>query len=71
MLVCICKGVSDRTVKAAISDGADSIRDLAKSCSAGTGEGCGMCHQELRSMLSDNATAERKDGGRDPAAQAR
>jgi bacterioferritin-associated ferredoxin len=48
MIVCICRGVSDRTVREAIDDGARSVADL-KRC--GIGDQCGSCHNILRKMI--------------------
>lgn len=56
MIVCICRGVSDRTVNQAIDDGARSVRDLQR---CGIGDQCGSCHNFLRQMLSA-AAAERE-----------
>jgi bacterioferritin-associated ferredoxin len=49
MIVCICRGVSDRTINEAIDDGARSVRDLQR---CGIGDQCGSCHNVLRKMLA-------------------
>lgn len=54
MIVCICRGVSDRTINRAIDDGARTIADL-KAC--GIGDCCGGCHGSLRTMLAQAAEA--------------
>ena len=56
MIVCICRGASDRTIYEAIDDGARSVRDLQR---CGIGDQCGSCHNVLRKMLSA-AAAERE-----------
>jgi len=56
MIVCICRGVSDRTINQAIDDGARSLRDLQR---CGAGDQCGSCHDMLRKMLAV-AAAERE-----------
>ena len=56
MIVCICRGASDRTVNQAIDDGARSLRDLQR---CGIGDQCGSCHNFLRKMLA-GAAAERE-----------
>ena len=56
MIVCLCRGVSDRTVRNAIDDGARSVRDLQR---CGIGDQCGSCHNALRKMLAV-AAAERE-----------
>jgi bacterioferritin-associated ferredoxin len=48
MIVCICRGKSDRDVMRAIDAGASSVRDLQR---CGIGDQCGSCHNSLRSML--------------------
>jgi bacterioferritin-associated ferredoxin len=49
MIVCICRGVSDRTIHQAIDAGARSVRDLQR---CGIGDECGSCHNALRTMLA-------------------
>jgi bacterioferritin-associated ferredoxin len=56
MIVCICRGVSDRKIHQAIDDGAGSVRDLQR---CGIGDECGSCHNALRKMLAA-AEAERE-----------
>ena len=41
MIVCLCKGVSDRDVRAAIDSGSQTVRDVGRRCRAGTD--CGAC----------------------------
>ena len=54
MIVCLCRGKSDRDVLKAIDAGASSIRDLQR---CGIGTDCGSCHGLLRMMLADAAVA--------------
>lgn len=56
MIVCICRGASDRSINQAIDDGARSVRDLQR---CGIGDQCGSCHNALRKMLAV-AAAERE-----------
>ncbi|MHB0972550.1 MAG: (2Fe-2S)-binding protein [Thermoanaerobaculia bacterium] len=49
MIICLCRGKSDRDVLAAIDDGAMSVSDL-QACGIGTD--CGACHGDLRAMLA-------------------
>ena len=49
MLICSCKAVSARTVRAAIVDGADSIEAVGRRCGAGTD--CGGCHLLIEELL--------------------
>ena len=55
MIVCICRGVSDKQVLRAIDNGAATLRDLQR---CGIGDECGSCHNSLRAMLA-SAAAER------------
>lgn len=57
MIVCICRGASDRTINQAIDDdGARSVSDLQR---CGIGDQCGSCHNALRKMIAV-AAAERE-----------
>jgi bacterioferritin-associated ferredoxin len=52
MYVCLCRGVSDRTIKAAIRDGARSLAQVS-ACS-GAGTDCGACRGVIRDMIEDH-----------------
>lgn len=54
MLVCLCKGVSDRTIRETIEDGADTIDAVAKAC--GAGSGCGACHDDIALLIAGGAS---------------
>jgi bacterioferritin-associated ferredoxin len=49
MIVCICRGTSERQVHKAIDAGASSLLDLQR---CGIGDQCGSCHVSLRAMLT-------------------
>lgn len=49
MFVCICKAVSDKAIKQAIAEGADSIRDL--KARLGVGSQCGKCVSQASQIL--------------------
>src|SRR5204862_2043152 len=49
VIVCQCHGVSDRTIRACIREGAETVKELGQKCAAGTG--CGGCRPTLRSLL--------------------
>jgi bacterioferritin-associated ferredoxin len=55
MIVCLCRGKSEKDVMAAIEDGATSVRDLQR---CGIGDQCGSCHTSLRTMLMRAAAAD-------------
>jgi bacterioferritin-associated ferredoxin len=50
MIVCVCKAVSDRQIRAAVRDGATSLRDLTRDLGVGTC--CGKCLPEAKSALA-------------------
>jgi bacterioferritin-associated ferredoxin len=54
MIVCICRGVSDRRIRHEIEKGASSIDDLRR---CGIGDQCGSCHSVLQLLLSEAAAA--------------
>jgi bacterioferritin-associated ferredoxin len=55
MIICICRGKSDRDVNRAIEAGASSLRDLQR---CGIGDQCGSCHNALKGMLARAAATE-------------
>jgi bacterioferritin-associated ferredoxin len=50
MIVCVCKAISDRHIKAAAKAGATSVRELARGLGVGTC--CGKCLPEAQATLS-------------------
>lgn len=57
MIVCICKRVSDRSIRAAIDAGASSVEEVGQACKAGTG--CGACHESIHEMLCERSAEAR------------
>lgn len=55
MIICICRGKSDRDIHEAIAEGATSVRDLQR---CGIGDQCGSCHHTLRAMLAQSIAAD-------------
>jgi bacterioferritin-associated ferredoxin len=49
MVVCLCQGVSDRTVRACIDAGAHTRQQVTQAC--GAGDGCGGCHRTIKTMI--------------------
>ena len=62
MLVCICKGVSDRKIVDEIRRGSRTYRELRECC--GAGSDCGSCVRQIRDLLREHAvpTAAREGG---------
>lgn len=50
-LVCLCEGVSERKIRRAIADGADTIDEIGARCGAGTN--CFGCHPTLEDVLHE------------------
>ncbi len=50
MIICVCRGVTDRVVGATIADGASTLTDIVAACAAGSD--CGACHASLVAMLA-------------------
>jgi bacterioferritin-associated ferredoxin len=59
MIICVCKAVSDRHIRAAVKDGASCLRDLTRELGVGTC--CGKCVSEARSVLSASLDAVSDD----------
>jgi bacterioferritin-associated ferredoxin len=49
MYVCICKGITDTQIRAAVQDGASSLRDVRNSL--GVASQCGKCGILTRDIL--------------------
>ena len=56
MWICLCKGVNDRQIRAAIKAGARTPEEISERCRAATG--CGGCLPEVCRLLADHAAAE-------------
>jgi bacterioferritin-associated ferredoxin len=50
MFVCVCNGITDRQIEAAIDAGATSLEDLTTAL--GVASGCGTCAAFTRQLLS-------------------
>jgi bacterioferritin-associated ferredoxin len=64
MLVCHCRTVSDREVRAAIASGARTVGEVAREC--GAGGACGGCRFAVQDLLAtganDTSAMARHDG---------
>ena len=49
MILCLCRGVSDRTVEAVIADGACTVAQIERAC--GAGGDCGACGDLLDALV--------------------
>jgi bacterioferritin-associated ferredoxin len=50
MVVCHCRGVSDRQVRAAIDDGARTLAEVGARC--GAAQECGGCRFTVKDLLA-------------------
>ena len=48
-LICLCHGVSDRTIRGAVAAGAGSIGEVGDACKAGTS--CAGCHDVIDEII--------------------
>jgi bacterioferritin-associated ferredoxin len=58
MIICQCNGVSDRTIRRAICNGASNHDDIVRACTAG--RDCGSCAPAIDEIIK----AERKRSAR-------
>lgn len=49
MIVCVCKNVSDRQIRAAMADGASTVRALRNQLAVSTC--CGKCAPQVKGMV--------------------
>lgn len=61
MYVCLCKGITDSQIRAAIEDGATSLRDVRNSL--GVASQCGKCGILTREIVRESLleTSEEQD----------
>jgi len=51
VIVCHCHGVSERTIRETVREGASSLRQVARSC--GAGRMCGGCRPTVRKLVEE------------------
>lgn len=56
MLVCHCRGVTDRQIKRAVKNGACTLRDVARE--TGAGMRCGGCRSNVAQVVQEALKAE-------------
>jgi bacterioferritin-associated ferredoxin len=49
MILCLCRGVTDREVAEAVERGASTVSEVRRACGAGTE--CGTCLADIREHL--------------------
>ena len=58
MIVCLCKGVSSRTILDEARRGCRTVAEIGDACQAGTG--CGACRNQISELL-DSSSLQRRD----------
>jgi bacterioferritin-associated ferredoxin len=58
MIICHCRRVCDRTIRAAIEAGAVTEEDVSDAC--GAGSGCGGCLPAVTEILEERAVSRRR-----------
>jgi bacterioferritin-associated ferredoxin len=69
MIICVCKAVSERQIRAAVKGGASCLRDLTRDLGVGTC--CGKCVPEAKAalLISLNAAQNVRPGLFSPATE--
>jgi bacterioferritin-associated ferredoxin len=60
MIVCVCKAVSDRTIRASIDDGIDSFDEL--QFELGVATCCGRCEESVRDVMAKSGVCASRCG---------
>lgn len=60
MIVCVCKSVSDRKIRAAIADGMDSFDEL--QFELGVAMCCGKCEESVRDVMAESGVCASRCG---------
>ncbi len=55
MIVCLCRGVTERQISEAARAGAASVDDISRSCE-GAGADCGSCRRTIQEVLAVSLT---------------
>jgi bacterioferritin-associated ferredoxin len=58
MIVCLCRGVSDRQIIEAVRCGARSLDEVSRRCD-GAGGDCGSCQEDIACHLGGGRFDER------------
>jgi len=62
MIVCLCRGVSERQVETAVAKGAATVHEVSQACGAGID--CGACQHLLAVLIADARSAVCASGER-------
>ncbi|MCA9705328.1 MAG: (2Fe-2S)-binding protein [Myxococcales bacterium] len=67
MIVCLCKGVSSRTILDEVRRGACTVKSIAQACEAG--RDCGSCVPQIRELIGTAGVSSRARGSDAPSAR--
>jgi bacterioferritin-associated ferredoxin len=56
MIVCICKGLSEKHIHGVVHGGASTVDEIGAACGAGTD--CGTCQGALEELISEARITE-------------
>ncbi|MBN3725770.1 (2Fe-2S)-binding protein [Burkholderia sp. Ac-20379] len=56
MIVCVCKSVSDRKIRASLAEGVDSFDEL--QFELGVASCCGKCEESVRELMAEHGICE-------------
>jgi bacterioferritin-associated ferredoxin len=62
MIVCLCRGVSERHIEATVAAGAKTVGDVSRACGAATD--CGACHYLVAALVEEGGNAVCTTGDR-------
>jgi bacterioferritin-associated ferredoxin len=68
MIVCLCRGVRERTVRATLAEGASTVAEIRRACGAGTE--CGACCPMLAELVVQARGCARSTSGASSAVPA-
>ena len=62
MLVCHCRGITDRQIRNLVKEGATSPREVARA--TGAGMRCGGCRSNVKQVVNDTLAREHQKSAR-------
>ena len=62
MIVCLCRGVTERHVEAVVADGAATVAQVTQAC--GAGGDCGACRRMVAALVEATGRAACAAGSR-------
>ncbi|KGW60889.1 (2Fe-2S)-binding protein [Burkholderia pseudomallei] len=66
MIVCVCKSVSDRKIRASLAEGVNTFEKL--QFELGVATCCGKCEETVREIMAEQGVCASRCGAERPAA---